>query len=217
MQPFKPQTTGEHAPDREHGHETRDVNPVGVYAFLIFLTIGGAILFVLMFGIYNFATRYADEQDRKVQERNPWMKQQAEEERQELQKMAEAYRAVGVKPSSKDVTQRESQMRVARIRQPRLQNDEAWDMEMLRQVEDVRLNNYILLDKNSGKVSIPVEQAKRLFLQRQPPAQAGAAQNAEVNEEMGESAVMTPMPASGTGTTRPSVESSHAKGAGGKD
>jgi len=217
MQPFKPQTTGEHPPDREHGHETRDVNPVGVYAFLIFLTIGGAILFVLMFGIYNFATRYADEQDRKVQERNPWMKQQAEEERQELQKMAEAYRAVGVKPSSKDVTQRESQMRVARIRQPRLQNDEAWDMEMLRQVEDLRLNNYILLDKNSGKVSIPVEQAKRLFLQRQPPAPAGAAQNAEVNEEMGENAGMTPMPASGTGITRPSIEGSHAKAVGGKD
>jgi len=66
MQPFKPQTAGEHPADREHGHETRDINPTGVYAFLIFLTIGGVILFVLMFGIYNFATHYAEDQDRKV-------------------------------------------------------------------------------------------------------------------------------------------------------
>jgi hypothetical protein len=217
MQPFKPQTAGEHPPDREHGHETRDVNPVGVYAFLIFLTVGGVILFVLLGGVYKFANRYAEEQDRKVQERNPWMKQQADEERQELEKMTEAYRAVGVKPSSKDVTQRESQMRIARIRQPRLQNDEAWDMEMLRQVEDVRLNNYILLDKSSGKVSIPIEQAMKLFLQRQPPAAAGAAQNTAINDEIGGNAEITPLPASGTGTTRPSIESSHAKASGGKD
>ena len=125
-----------------------------------------------------------------------------------------AYQAAGAKPSAKDVTQRESEIRVARIRQPRLQNDEAWDMEMLRQTEDVRLNNYILLDKNSGKVSIPVEQAMRLFLQRQPPA--AAQQGAATNQEMGENSEL-PMPASGTGTTRPSIESSHAKASGGKD
>src|SRR5205814_9433480 len=142
MQPFKPQSSGLTAPDREHGHETRDINPTGVYAFLIFLTIGGAILFVLMYGVYNFANRYADEQDRKIQEQSPWMKQQADAERQELRQMTEAYRAAGAKPSSKDITQRESQIRVARIRQPRLQDDEVWDMEMLRQAEDVRLNNY---------------------------------------------------------------------------
>ena len=217
MQPFKPQTSGEHPADREHGHEVRDINPTGVYAFLIFLTIGGAILFVLMFGIYNFANHYAEEQDRKVQQQNPWMKQQADEERQELQKMTEAYRAVGVKPSSKDVTQRESQMRIARIRQPRLQNDEAWDMEMLRQVEDLRLNNYILLDKNSGKVSIPVEQAMKLFLQRQPSAPATPAQNVGMGDEISGNAAMTPLPASGIGTTRPSITSSHTKASGGKD
>lgn len=217
MQPFKPQTTGEHPPDREHGHETRDINPTGVYAFLISLTIGGVILFVLLGGVYKFANNYVDEQDRKVQERNPWMKQQANEERQELQKMAEAYRAVGVKPSSKDVTQRESQMRIARIRQPRLQNDEASDMAILREVEDVRLNNYILLDKNSGKVSIPLEQAMKLFLQRQPSAPAAAAQNVAPSDEISGNAEMTPPPASGTGTTRPSIESSHTKAVGGKD
>src|SRR5262249_30227455 len=155
-------------------------------------------------------------QDRKVQQQNPWMKQQADEERQELQKMTEAYRAVGVKPSSKDVTQRESQVRIARIHQPRLQNDEAGDMEMLRQVEDMRLNNYIL-DKNSGKVTIPVEQAMKLFLQRQPSAQTGAPQNVGMGDEISGTAAMTPLPASGIGTTRPSIASSHAKASGGKD
>ena len=214
MQPFKPQTSGQTAHDPEHGHETRDVNPVGVYAFLLFLTIGGVILFVLLGGVYKFANRYAEEQDQKIQDRSPWLKQQAQQERQELQQMTQAYQAAGAKPSAKDVTQRESEIRVARIRQPRLQNDEAWDMEMLRQTEDVRLNNYILLDKNSGKVSIPVEQAMRLFLQRQPPA--AAQQGAATNQEMGENSEL-PMPASGTGTTRPSIESSHAKASGGKD
>jgi len=215
MQPFKPQTSGQTAHDPEHGHEIRDVNPVGVYAFLLFLTVGGAILFLLLGGVYKFANHYVDAQDQKMQERSPWLKQQAQEERQELQKMTQAFQAAGARPSIKDITQRESEIRIERIHQPRLQNDEVWDMEMLRQAEDVRLNNYILLDKNSGKVSIPVEQAMRLFLQRQPAAPAAAQQGA-ANQEMGEGSEL-PMPASGTGISRPSIESSHAKASGGKD
>lgn len=215
MQPFKPQTAGQTTHDAEHGHETRDVNPVGVYAFLLFLTIGGAILFLLLGGVYKFANRYAEKQDQQMQASSPWLQQQADEERKDLQQMTEAYHAAGLNPTSKDIMQRESQIRVARIRQPRLQDDEVWDMEMLRQAEDVRLNNYILLDKNSGKVSIPVQQAMQLFLQRQPPASAGA-QQAAGTPEMGEGSEL-PLPATGTGTTRPSIQSSHAKASGGKD
>jgi hypothetical protein len=213
MQPFKPQTAGQTSHDAEHGHETRDVNPVGVYAFLLFLTIGGVILFLLLGGVYKFANRYAEKQDQQIQASSPWLKQQADEERKDLQQMTEAYHAVGLKPSPKDITQRESEVRVGRIREPRLQDDEVWDMEMMRQAEDVRLNNYILLDKNSGKVSIPVQQAMQLFLQRQPPA--GAQQTAGA-AEMGEGSEL-PLPASGAGTTRPSIQSSHAKASGGKD
>ena len=213
MQPFKPQTSGQTSHDAEHGHETRDVNPVGVYAFLLFLTVGGAILFLLLGGVYKFANRYAEKQDQQMQQSSPWLQQQAEAERKDLQQMTEAYHAVGLNPSSKDISQRESEIRVERIRQPRLQDDEVWDMEMLRQAEDVRLNNYILLDKNSGKVSIPVQQAMQLFLQKQPPSPP---QQAAESTEMGEGSEL-PLPASGTGTTRPSIQSSHAKASGGKD
>jgi hypothetical protein len=216
MQPFKPQTAGQTAHDREHGHEVGDVNPVGVYAFLIFLTIGGVILFLLLGGVYKFANHYVDVQDQKMQERSPWLKQQAQQERQELQKMTQAFAAAGVKPSSKNITQRESEILIERIHEPRLQNDEVWDMEMMRQAEDVRLNSYILRDKNSGKVSIPVEQAMRLFLEKQPPAAAGAQQGAAAGGEIGEGSEL-PMPASGTGISRPSIQSSHAKESGGKD
>src|SRR5690348_6110944 len=117
MQPFKPQTAGQTTHDAEHGHETRDVNPVGVYAFLLFLTIGGAILFILLGGVYKFANQYAEKQDQKMQQSSPWLKQQADEERKDLQQMTEAYHAIGLNPTSKDVSQRESEIRVARIRE----------------------------------------------------------------------------------------------------
>lgn len=207
MQPFKPQTSGKTA-DREHGHEVRDVNPAGVYAFLIFLTISGAILFVLMGAVYKFANRYAEEQDRKLEEQSPWVRQQADVERQELKKMTEAYRAAGTRPTANDVTQRESQIKIGRIQEPRLQHDEVSDMEMLRQAEDLRLHNYVLLDKNAGRVTIPIEQAMQKLAQEQPAGTAGASLS-QAGDEGTEMNVATPAAQiSGSGVTRPSVESS---------
>ncbi len=216
MQPFKPQTSGLTATDRKFGHETRDINPTGVYAFLIFLTIGAVVIFVLLGGVYKFANRYAEEQDKKIEGQSPWVKQQAETERQEVGRMTKAYQAVGIKPSSNDVFQRESQIRVGRIREPRLQNDDVYDLQMLRQAEDVRLNHYILLDKNSGKASIPIDQAMQMFVQRQPQAPAGTAPNPGLGEEMGVNEAQTPIIPSSTGTTSPSIESSHAVRHGGR-
>jgi hypothetical protein len=176
MQPFKPQTSGLSTRDPNLGHETRDVQTGGVYAFLIFLTVSGVILFVLMGGLYRFANRYAEEQDRKIEARNPWLKQQADAERQEMKKMEEAFRAAGKEPTYKDVQQLQSQLTISQIREPRLQTEDVRDMEELRRAEDAKLNGYQWIDKNAGKVSIPIERAMELIVERQPPPAASAAQ-----------------------------------------
>lgn len=210
MQPYKPQSSGLTTTDRKFGHETRDINPTGVYAFLIFLTIGAIVIFVVLGGVYKFANRYAEEQDKKIEVQSPWVKQQVEAERQEVSRMTRAYQAVGLKPSSKDIFERESQVRVARIREPRLQNDDVHDLQLLREAEDLRLNSYLWLDKTAGKVTIPIDQAMQMLVQRQPQAPAGAAPNIGTEEEMGVNEQRTPMAASSTGITRPSIKSSHA-------
>ena len=216
MQPFKPQASIS-TRDREHGHENRDVNPSGVYAFLIFLTVGGVFIFVLLGGVYKYANRYAEEQDRKIEEQSPWLKQEAEAERQDAKKMAEGYRAAGKTPTYKELRQREAELRIERFRQPRLQSDDVHDMEMLREAEDVRLNNYLWLDKNAGKISIPIQQAMQLVVQQQPQEPGTALVpglgDAEALQEVPQ---MAPMIPSSTGITRPSIESSHSKLIGGK-
>jgi hypothetical protein len=179
MQPFKPQTSGLSTHDPQLGHETRDVQTGGVYAFLIFLTISGAILFVLMGALYRFANRYAEEQDRKIEAQNPWVKQQADAERQEMKKMEQAFRAAGKEPSYKDVQQLQSQLTITRIREPRLQTEDVRDMEALRRAEDAKLNGYHWVDKNAGKVSIPIERAMELVVERQPAPALSAAQSSQ--------------------------------------
>jgi len=179
MQPFKPQTSGRSTHDPQLGHETRDVQTGGVYAFLIFLTVSGAILFVLMGALYRFANRYAEEQDRKIEAQNPWVKQQSDAERQEMKKMEGAFRAAGKEPTYKDVQQLQSQVTISRIREPRLQTEDVRDMEELRRAEDARLSGYRWVDKNTGKVSIPIERAMELIVERQPPPAAPAAQSSQ--------------------------------------
>jgi hypothetical protein len=96
----------------------------------------------------------------------------------------------------------ESRVRVSRFPQPRLQTDDARDLSLMREAEDVYLNQYFVLDKNSGKVNIPIDQAMAAVVQKGLPAQSG--QGAQL-----------PPPAEGTGIVRPSIQSSHTKQAGG--
>lgn len=93
--------------------------------------------------------------------------------------MEEAFRAAGKEPSYKDVQQLQSQLTITRIREPRLQTEDVRDMEALRRAEDARLNGYHWVDKNAGKVSIPIERAMELVVERQPPPAASAVQSSQ--------------------------------------
>jgi hypothetical protein len=69
----------------------------------------------------------------------------------------------------------------------------------MRQAEDVYLNQYLVLDKNSGKVNIPIEQAMHAVVQKGLPAMQPAP------------GTQLPLPAESTGIVRPSIGSSHGK------
>lgn len=54
--------------------------------------------------------------------------------------------------------------------EPRLQRNEVVDMNQFRRAEEQRLRNYTWLDQNAGKVSIPIDRAMELVLERGLPA-----------------------------------------------
>ena len=93
----------------------------------------------------------------------------------------------------------EQRIRVSRFPQPRLQTDDARDLALMREAEDVYLNQYFILDKNTGKVNIPIDDAMRAVVNKglpSLPVQPG---------------VQLPTEAESTGIVRPSIASSHAK------
>ena len=93
----------------------------------------------------------------------------------------------------------ESRVRVARMPQPRLQTDDARDLAVMREAEDVYLNEYFVIDKNSGKVNIPIQAAMSAVVQKGLPA---------MQPQPG---IPLPPTAESTGIVRPSIGSSHAK------
>ena len=97
----------------------------------------------------------------------------------------------------------ESRVRVSRFPQPRLQDDDVHDLAVMHEAEDVYLNQYFVLDKNSGKVNIPIAQAMQAVVQKGLPAQQAPAGS------------QLPPTAESTGVVTPSIQSSHAKQASG--
>ena len=98
----------------------------------------------------------------------------------------------------------QSRVRASRFPQPRLQDDDVRDLAVMREAEDIYLNQYFVLDKNSGKVNLPISQAMRAVVEKGLP-QVQAAPGAP-----------TPGQAMTTGVTKPSIESSHNKQSGGE-
>ena len=96
----------------------------------------------------------------------------------------------------------DSRVRVTRFPQPRLQDDDVRDLTIMRAAEDVYLNQYVVLDKNSGKVNIPITQAMDALVKKGMPAMQVAP------------GVQLPPAAQTTGIVRPSIGSSHAKQSG---
>ena len=97
----------------------------------------------------------------------------------------------------------ESRVRVSRFPQPRLQDEDVHDLAVMHEAEDVYLNQYFVLDKNSGKVNIPIAQAMQAVVQKGLPAMQAPP------------GTQSPPAAEGTGVVKPAIQSTHGKQQGG--
>src|SRR3954465_11845045 len=98
--PLKPQGSELRGTDPELGHETRDISITGVVAFIVALAFCGIVIFVLLWGVFHFASNYAAKQD-QVDMRNPWVRSaETEIERRAQQARTPLHRRE--KPGSKE-------------------------------------------------------------------------------------------------------------------
>ena len=199
--PLKPQgSLPVHADDPNLRHEHRDINITGVVAFIVTLAFCGIVIFVVLYGVFHFAERYVQAQDRKDVS-NPWARA-AETQVDQMARKMRLPENKAQEPGSMQMADAESRVRVSRFPQPRLQTDDVRDLALMREAEDVYLNQYFVIDRNSGKVNIPITQAMQAILQKGLPAMQPAP------------GVQPPPSAEGTGIVRPSIGSSHAKQSG---
>lgn len=199
--PMKPQGGPLKSTDPNLAHETTDISLTGVVAFIVALAFCGIVIFVVLWGVFHFATGYAEKQD-KIDKQDPWVRtseDQVERAANELQNPGKKAK----EPGAIEMADAQSRARVGRFPQPRLQDDDVHDLAVMREAEDIYLNQYFVLDKNSGKVNIPITQAMQAVVQKGLPA---------VQAQPG---APVPPVAEGTGVVKPSIESTHAKQASG--
>ena len=178
MQQFNPQAApqfhGSNPGAPTVGHETSDVNVRAVLAFLAVLAVCGVAVFVICLGIYNAFNRYATKQDGPG---TTWT---------ESQDRAEAMKAEELRKhqaTTNQIEQSQFESRVESFPQPRLQTDDTRDMQMLRDEEDLQLDNYMWKDRNAGTVVIPIDRAIELTAERGLPSVANS-QPAAIREPL---------------------------------
>ena len=198
--PMKPQGANLRTTDPQLGHETTDVSLTGVVAFIVTLMFCGIVIFVVLWGVFHFAASYANKQD-ELDRRDPWVRTADNQIEQQAAKLRTP-RNKAEEPGSMEKGDADSRVRVTRFPQPRLQDDDVRDLTIMRAAEDVYLNQYVVLDKNSGKVNIPITQAMDALVKKGLPAM-------QVTP-----GVQLPPAAQTTGIVQRSIESSHAKQSG---
>jgi hypothetical protein len=175
MQPFDPQATpqlhGTNPGAAAVGHETKDVNVKAVLGFLLALAVSGLAIFAICLGIYKAFDHWATVHDGPP---TTWNVEQDREEAQTSQQLAKQ----GANKTQVEQAQYES--RVERFPQPRLQTDDTRDMQMLREQEDLQLDNYMWVDQNAGKVVIPIDRAIELTAQRGLPTTPNAQEPTDI-------------------------------------
>lgn len=144
---------------REHqksGFERQDLGAQAVFAFLMSLAVGGVLVFLVVWGAYQFLD----------------MRQRAHQP--QLSPLA--------KPVEAD-TRSVSPGEIMKFPQPRLEQNERVEINDFRLNEEQTLNSYGWVDKKSGVVRIPIERAMQLLTQRGLPTtpKPGTVPPAETN------------------------------------
>lgn len=197
MRPLKPQSSAA-VGGRGVGHETRDISIGGVVTFLIALGTIMIVLAAILLGVFKLSNEYADKQNAELAKQNPWIKAELDRDAKAQTQWKQELEKRGMELNAYNSEARASVARVQRFAQPRLQSDDVYDMERLREAEDKQLTGLFYTDKSAGRVNLPIEQAMQLVVQRGLPAQA--AHPGDPVPQIPES----------TGVSKPSIESTHA-------
>ncbi len=139
--------------DASAGYERSDTNVTGVAVFLIALAILAAVTGLLCYGIGKVINARLNREDGP---NSKWTK-------------TVDVRQLGNMPSSPEL-----QNKIATLTQsfptPRVQTDDGnQDVADLHARESLLLDHYSWVDRNSGKVRIPIERAMKLIAQRGLP------------------------------------------------
>jgi hypothetical protein len=147
---------GGHEPeevDLSSGYERSDANVTGILVFITSLGIFVAVIGLLCYGIGGWFNARMNREDGP---NSKWTK-------------TADVRQLGNLPSNPEL-----QNKIAELAQtfptPRVQTDDGnQDVASLHQRESLLLENYSWVDRNSGKVRIPIERAMELIAQRGLP------------------------------------------------
>jgi hypothetical protein len=131
-----------HGLHEEAGFERQDLGARAVFAFLISLVVGGVLVFLVVWGVYEFLnTRQRAHQPQQ----NPLVKREEADTR-------------NVSPGE-----------IMKFPQPRLEQNERVEINDFRLTEEQTLNSYGWVDEKNGVVHIPIERAMQLVAQRGLP------------------------------------------------
>jgi hypothetical protein len=118
----------------EVAYDATDLSARGVFAFLIFLAVGGTLLALALWGVYKYIAN---------------VKSVASLDQAPLSTPARELAPIGGNPA-------------LNFPAPRLQPDPVADMNAFRAREEQILNSYGWVDEANGKVHIPIERAMDL-------------------------------------------------------
>jgi hypothetical protein len=153
-----------HAPNGSPGYETTDVNVPGIIIFLLSLGVFVGIFFVFCFGLGKVINTRITQHDGPPNKWNAGAPQTAKNL---------TSNAVMEQEKLREMTQR--------FPTPRMQSDDGdQDLADLHAREDLLLDHYSWVDRQEGKVRIPVSRAMELLVQYGLPV----APAAEVTEPL---------------------------------
>jgi hypothetical protein len=155
MERIRPQSGGHVAHSGEAQHETSDVNIKLIVGSGVFLVVCGIIVHLVLFGFYKIL-------DREFEKMNP-----------PANPMIQTEVPTGGS-TMKSETAEETSKRLNRTfggnaLNPMLQVDDVRDMDLMRNSQNAQIDEYHWLNKDTGSVTIPVERAMDLLVQRGLP------------------------------------------------
>jgi hypothetical protein len=130
-------------------HEETDINIRPIVWFMVWLTVSGAVIYLLMAGMYKYLDEQAKKQD--AAERSPISDQRNPIPPKPVLQLA----PTEAQPNGQLPTH-----------PPEGNNSPMAEVNLLRKDEEWKLKHYTWVDESKGVVSLPIDRAEELALQR---------------------------------------------------